>query len=54
MIIWEYWCKAIGQKSYDENKKADVVAMIRTVWVSLHIVTCSMIILGNSKILGWW
>ena len=54
MIIWEYWCKAIGQKAYDENKKADVVAMIRTLWVLLHVMTCFAIIIHNTKKLGWW
>lgn len=51
--MWEYWCKAIGTKAYDDNRKADRVAVIRTVWISLHIITCLMIIAGNSRTLGW-
>lgn len=27
--MWEYWCKAIGQKAYDDDR-ADAVALIRT------------------------
>ena len=54
MKLWEYWCKAIGQKEYLDDTDADRVAYIRTFWVLLHIATCTMIILGNSKILGWW
>lgn len=53
-IMWEYWCKAIGSKAYDDDKKADRVAVIRTFWVLLNIVTCIMIILSNAKNLGWW
>jgi|TARA_B110000305_G_C19427795_1_gene634569 hypothetical protein len=54
MNMWQYWCKAIGAKAYDDDKKADRVAIIRTVWVLLHIATCSMIITGNGRSLGWW
>ena len=42
--MWEYWCKAIGSKAFDDNKKADKVAIIRTCWVFLHIITCIAII----------
>jgi len=44
MNMWKYWCKAIGSKAFDEDKKADKVAIIRTVWVVLHTVTCFAII----------
>jgi len=52
--MWEYWCKAIGQKAYDDKDKADAVALIRTVWVLLHVATCCMIIIGNGRTLGFW
>jgi hypothetical protein len=52
--MWEYWCKAIGTKAYDNKRKADKVALIRTVWIVLNIVTCLFIIAGNSKTLGLW
>lgn len=42
--LWEYWCKAIGSKAYEDSKKADSVAVIRTIWILLHIVTCFTII----------
>jgi len=51
---WEYWCKAIGQKAYDDSNKADHVAIIRTGWVLLHVVTCCAIIAGNGRTLGFW
>jgi hypothetical protein len=52
--MWAYWCKAIGTKAYDDNRKADRVAIIRTVWIVLHIVTCFAIIVGNGRTLGLW
>ena len=42
--IWEYWCKSIGSKAYEDDDKADKVAIIRTFWVLLHILTCFAII----------
>lgn len=44
--MWEYWCKAIGSKAYENNDRADRVAIIRTFWVVLHIFTCFAIILN--------
>ena len=41
---WEIWAKAIGTKAYSDSRKADVVALIRTAWVILHILTCTAII----------
>jgi hypothetical protein len=53
IIVWEYWCKAIGQKAYDENKKADKVAVLRSMWVILHIITCLAIITNAIANHGW-
>ena len=52
--MWEYWCKAIGAKEFDDKIKADRVAIIRTLWVLLHVITCIMIIIGNGRVLDWW
>jgi len=52
--MWEYWCKAIGAKEFDDKSKADRVAIIRTLWVLLHVITCTMIIIGNGRVLDWW
>jgi len=52
--MWNYWCKAIGAKAYSDNRKSDRVALIRTAWVLLHIVTCLFIIVGNGRSLGLW
>jgi len=50
---WEYWCKSIGTKAFDDDRKADVVAIIRTVWIFLHIVTCLAIITNAIANHGW-
>jgi hypothetical protein len=50
---WKYWCKAIGSKEFDEDRKADVVAIIRTVWIVLHLVTCLAIITNAIANHGW-
>ena len=52
--MWKYWCKAIGTKAFDNKQKADKVAIIRTIWVILHIITCFFIIIGNGKVIGLW
>ena len=53
--IWRYWCKAMGSRAYDDDKKDDHVHLLmRTPWFVLHIVTCMMIITGNGRLLGWW
>jgi hypothetical protein len=51
--MWEYWCKSIGVKAYEDNNKADRVAIIRTGWVVLHILTCLAIILNAIANHGW-
>jgi hypothetical protein len=51
--MWKYWCKAIGTKAYDDDRKADTVAIIRSVWVVLHIFTCLAIILNAIANHGW-
>lgn len=51
--MWELWCKSIGQKAYDDKRKADHVAIVRSVWVILHITTCIFIILNAIATHGW-
>ena len=47
--LWDIWCKAIGSKAYRDNKKSDKVAIIRTIWVILHVVTCIAIMLNTLR-----
>ena len=51
--MWEIWCKAIGEKAYDDDQKADRVALLRTLWVLLHITTCLAIITNAIANHGW-
>ena len=51
--LWEYWCKALGSKAYDDNRRADRVVIIRTLWVLLHVFTCLFIILNAIATHGW-
>ena len=51
--MWEYWCKAIGEKAYNEDDRADKVAIVRTAWVLLHIATCLAIITNAIANHGW-
>ena len=51
--IWEYWCKAIGSNEYEDNDRSDRVAIIRSLWVVLHILTCIAIILNAIANHGW-
>ena len=40
-------------KEYEEDRKADKVAVIRTFWVLLHIICCLAIILNAIANHGW-
>jgi len=51
--VWDLWCKAIGTKAYEDKNRADKVAIIRSVWVVLHILTCIAIILNAIANHGW-
>lgn len=43
---WRLWAKALGEKSGSTNQEADVIALIRTVIVSVNFITCLFIIAG--------
>ena len=38
--VWRYWAKAIGPKEFEDDKQSDIVAIIRTLWIIIHLVTC--------------
>jgi hypothetical protein len=54
LTVWEIWAKTIGSKIGPNDKDADIAALLRSVWVIVHMITCLMIILNNSHQLGWW
>ena len=48
--IWQY---ALGSYADDKTEPYDKYMLIfRTLWVLLHVTTCTFIILGNAKTLG--
>lgn len=44
--MWKIWAKALGPKASDNNKDADKVAIIRTLFVILTVV-CEIHIIAN-------
>ena len=50
---WRIWAKSLGEK-VGSKEEADLVAVVRTFWWILHVVTCFFIIVHNGKNLGWW
>ena len=59
------WARTVGMPVgiTDEDKpeflpikQTDVkkVLLFRTFWITLHVLTCLMIIVGNGRSLGWW
>ena len=52
--LWRIWAKSLGEKVGETDRQADAVAIVRTFWWVIHIVTCFMIIIHNGAKLGWW
>lgn len=53
--FWKTWQYAIGSFDDETTKPYDTkVAVIRTLWVLLHITTCLFIIIGNGRNIGLW
>ena len=51
--MWKLWCRTIGEKAFDDRSRADKVAILRTIWVVLHVVTCLAIITNAVANHGW-
>lgn len=45
--MWEYWCKAIGSKAYEDDKRADRVAIIRSIWIAFNVIV-GLFIIANA------
>jgi len=50
---WRIWAKTIGSKIGDDCE-SDIAAILRTVWVTTHLVACFFIIAHNGVKLGWF
>ena len=44
--LWRLWALSLGEKLGDNNREADIVAMLRSAVVLLNLVTCLFIIAG--------
>ena len=51
--MWSIWAKALGSKAYDDNKKADKVAIVRTLLISFEVLVGIFIILNAIQNHGW-
>jgi hypothetical protein len=44
--VWRLWAKALGEKMGDTDREADRIALIRTLIVSVYMITNLFIIAG--------
>jgi len=51
--MWNIWAKALGSKAYDDNSKADRVAIVRTIIVVFELLVGIFIILNAIATHGW-
>ena len=51
--MWSVWAKALGSKAFDEDKKADKVALVRTALVLFEVLVGFFIILNAIANHGW-
>ena len=51
--MWRIWAKSLGEKVGDNDRQANSVAIIRTLWWVTHMATCWFIILNAWANHGW-
>lgn len=51
--MWTIWAKALGSKAFDQDDKADKVAIVRTGLILFEIVVGTFIILNAIQNHGW-
>lgn len=51
--MWTIWAKALGSKAFDDNKRADSVAIVRSVIVIFEMIVGVVIILNAIANHGW-
>ena len=44
--MWRLWAKALGEKAVDCDREADKIAIIRSIIVSIYILTNLFIVAG--------
>jgi hypothetical protein len=50
---WSIWAKALGSKAYEDDDKADRVAVVRTLIVVFELIVGVFIILNALANHGW-
>ena len=51
--MWTIWAKALGSKAFDEDRRADKVALVRSAIVVFELVVGLFIILNAMANHGW-
>lgn len=51
--MWTIWAKALGSKAYNEDKRADKVALVRTILVLFEVIVGIFIVLNAIANHGW-
>jgi hypothetical protein len=49
--LWRIWALSLGDRASDNNREADLVAMIRTIFAIINLGTC--ILIGSNILYGW-
>lgn len=51
--MWTIWAKALGSKAFDEDRRADKVALVRSAIVVFELIVGLFIILNAMANHGW-
>ena len=51
--MWSIWAKALGSKAFDDNDKADKVAIVRSCIVIFELIVGVFIVLNAVANHGW-
>ena len=47
--LWRIWAKALGEKATENDKEADMVALVRTLIVGVNFITCFFIMANTIR-----
>jgi len=47
--LWRIWAKALGEKATEDDKEADMVALVRTLIVGVNFITCFFIMANTIR-----
>ena len=47
--LWRIWAKALGEKATEDDKEADIVALVRTLIVGVNFITCFFIMANTIR-----